>query len=309
MRNLYNKLFWLTASLFVWAACVDDYTEYNGVHALDAPTLRVSASGANQSLLAVPVNQYQKSFNAYVGLGTPVEFTISVIDAPGKVSSVSVTPSVPEFGTVTLDEASVTALKGKEIGDFRFVYTPNPNLVEGDDRPLNIVVTVTDGQEGDNSKTTTLSIATIVGSPCFSQTLKVGNYLVTQASGNRDGGIPYTLDSLQLALRSRVVVSIAEERPGVYTMTEVTGGVWPVYYSGRAVPELQVNVCGNTITSRTGYATTSPGTAVARTFAINGTVNNDNTVDITWSYVRDDGATPIDPAKGSYKLNLIRLGM
>lgn len=295
--------------LIMSGACVDDYTEYNPPHALDAPFLRASTSGSNQILVSTPLNPYQNTLKSYIGLGTSVEFTVSVVDAPGKINTVSVAPSVPDFGSVTLNEASVTALKGKEQGEFRFTYTANPDLAEGDDRPLNIVITVTDSQEGSNKQTTTLTIAAVVGSPCFSRALQTGNYLVTQASGNRDGGDPYTLDSLQLALHSRVVVSIAEERPGVYTITEVTGGVWPVYYSGRAVPELQVDVCGNTITSRTGYATTSPGTAVARTFTINGTVNNDNTVDITWSYVRDDGATPIDPAKGSYKLNLIRLGM
>lgn len=309
MRNLSSKYVWLAASLFVWAACVDDYTEYNAEHPLDAPALRVGASGANQAVVTVPVNQYQNTFNAYVGLGTPVEFTISVIDAPGKVASVSVAPSVPDFGTVTLDDASVVALKGKENGSFKFVYTPNPDLTAGDDRPLNLVVTVTDSQEGENAKTTTLTIPTIIGSPCFSSTITAGNYLVTAASGNLDGGDTYELPDLVEAGASNIVVKIVQNRPGVYTIDEVTGGIWPLFYSGRANPELQVDVCGNTITGRVGQVTAGAGTVAARTFTLNGTINSDNSITMTWSYVRDDGTTPLNPAQGTYTLKLIKVGM
>ncbi len=126
-----------------------------------------------------------------------MEFIVSVIDAPGKVGDVSVEPSVPEFGTVTINDASVAALKGKEQGEFRFVYTPNPELEEGDDRPLNLVVTVSDSQSGKDAQATVLTIPTIIGSPCFSEQLQPGNYLVTEASGNIDGGEAYTLPAMQ----------------------------------------------------------------------------------------------------------------
>jgi len=299
----------LTLTILSMASCVDDYTDYNPPHALDAPVLRVSATGSNQTLLTVPINQYQNTYHAYVGLNAPVEFIVSVIDAPGKVNEVTVEPSVPEFGTVTLNDASVAALKGKEQGEFRFVYTPNPDLEAGDDRPLNLVVTVSDSQADKDAQASVLTISTIIGSPCFSEQLQSGNYLVTQASGNIDGGTAYTLPAMEDSLSSRIVVSIEEERPGIYTIDEVTGGVWPAFYTGRANPKLQVDVCGNTITSREGYATAGAGTSAARTFTINGTVNNDDTIDITWSYTRDDGATPEDPAKGTYTLTLIKLGM
>lgn len=312
MRNLqYYKFSFALAGMFTLAACVDDYTDYNPPHALDAPTLRVSASGSSQALVSVAANKYQSTYEAYVGLGTPTEFTVSVIDAPGKVGSVSVEPSVPEFGTVTIDEASVTALKGKEQGEFRFVYTPNPDLEEGDDRPLNLVVTVSDSQlneEGESSaQTTTLTIPTVIGTPCFSSTITPGNYIVTEASGNLDGGDTYALPDLVATAESNIVVSIEQDRPGVYTFDEVTAGIWPLFYSGRANPELQVDVCGNTITGREGHSTAGAGTAAARTFTLNGTVNEDGTIDMTWSYQRDDGATPANPAQGSYTLTRIKL--
>ncbi len=211
------------------AACVDDYRDYNPKHALDAPTLRVSTTGSNQTLLSVPTNQYQSTYQAYVGLGVPVQFTVSVIDAPGKIGSISVEPSVPEFGTVTLDQASADALKGKETGDFRFTYTPNPDLEPGDDRPLNIVVTVSDNQADKDAQTTTLTIPTVIGSPCFSSTIAEGNYLVTAASGNLDGGDTYELADLVEFGGSNIVVTITQDRPGVYTINEVTAGIWPCF--------------------------------------------------------------------------------
>ena len=47
---------------------------------------------------------------------------------------------------------------------------------------------------------------------------------------------------------------------------------------------------------------TGAGTAAARTFTITGVLNPDGTIDVTWSYVRNDGATPANPAKGTYTL-------
>jgi len=310
MRNLkYYKSSWLAACFVMCAACVDDYQDYNPPHALDAPTLRVSTSGNNQTLLRVPTNPYQSTYHAYVGLASPVEFTVSVIDAPGKIGAISVDSSVPDFGSVTLDQGSADALKGKETGDFRFTYTPNPDLDPGDDRPLSIVVTVSDSQAGENAQTTTLTIPMVIGSPCFSSTITEGNYIVTAASGNLDGGDTYELPDLVAFGGSNIVVKITQDRPGVYTIDEVTAGIWPLFYSGRANPALKVDVCGNTITGREGYSTAGAGTVAARTFTLNGTVNEDNTIDMSWSYVRDDGTTPANPAQGTYTLTLIKLGM
>ncbi len=89
----------------------------------------------------------------------------------------------------------------------------------------------------------------------------------------------------------------------MYTIDEVTGGVWPAYYADQGSSEIQVNVCDNNITARDGAAS-----ADGNTFTVNGTVNEDGTVTIEWSYEHDDG-TPANPAKGSYTLTLIKLGM
>src|SRR5690348_16176494 len=106
----------------IFGSCVDDYTEFNPPRKLDAPTIRINSSSASQVLITTPVNQFQNASEAYVSYGEPVEYTISVIDAPGKFAGVTVTPSVPEFGEVEIDDASVSALVGKETGEFKFTF-------------------------------------------------------------------------------------------------------------------------------------------------------------------------------------------
>lgn len=288
-------------------SCVDDYTDANPPARLDAPTLRLSASGSNQKIETVPVNVYQNTYVAYQTYGSGVEYTVSVIDAPGKVGAVSVEGSVPDFGTVTLDDASVNALKGQETGSFKFTFTPNPALPDESDRALNLVIEVTDSQlsqDGESApKTTTLTLPTTIVK-CIDETLEEGLYVVTEASGNLDGGAAYTLDDLEAdGGVDDILVEVAAERPGLYTIDEVTGGVWPVYYGGRANPALQVDLCGSSISGHEGALTAGAAPGPLRTFTIDGTRNGDGTVNITWSYERTDGvATPANPAKGTYKL-------
>src|SRR5688572_8683254 len=115
MRNTIYLM--LVASALVFAACVDDYTDSNDAPLMDAPTIRVSSAAANQTIVVVPENAYQNGYEAYLVYGQPVEYTVSVIDAPGKIGAVSVTASVPDFGSVTIDEASVAAIQGQESGE------------------------------------------------------------------------------------------------------------------------------------------------------------------------------------------------
>lgn len=289
----------------VLGACVDDYTEFNPPRRLDAPVLRVNSTASGQVIVVTPVDRFSNANTAYVEYGTPVEFTISVIKAPGKFSSVTVVPSIPEFGTVTVDNTSVAALVGKDIGQFKFTFTPNPNLPNEADRSLNLVVTVTDSQLDEdgqpNPKTTTLTLPTNIVS-CVSQGVPAGVYQVTAASGNLDGGAAYTLDDIEADAGADIFVTVTKVKPGRYTLNEVTGGIWPTYYGGRANPALRVDLCGADIVGHAGEVTAGAGTAAARTFTLSGEYNDDGTIDITWSYVRNDGATPANPAKGTYTL-------
>lgn len=304
MKNYYLIILLLFVSI---TSCVDDYTDANPPHQLDAPTLRISAVGSHQKIETVPVNPYQNTYIAYQTYDGPVEYTVSVIDAPGKVGAVSVVGSVPDFGTVTLDDASVNALIGQEIGSFKFTYTPNPALPDQSDRALNLVIEVSDSQlsqDGEAApKTTTLTLPTTLVK-CIDEQLEEGLYVVTEASGNLDGNIPYTLDDLKTdAGVDEILVEITMDRPGLYTIDEVSGGVWPVYYSGRANPALKVDFCGTTLSGHEGELTAGSPPGPLRTFTVDGVLNGDGTIDIIWSYERTDGvATPEDPAKGTYTI-------
>jgi hypothetical protein len=305
MRHHMKKIFLPLLALLVASACVDDYTDANPRRLLDAPTLRISGSGNTQKVMSIPLNRFQNGYLAYAPYGTTASFTVSVIDAPGKIGSITVTPSVPEFGTVTLDESSVSAIQGQEQGEFTFTFTPNPELPDLSDRALNLVVSVSDAQVSDDgeasAKTTTLTLPVNVVA-CISESLQAGVYRVTSASGNLDGGTPYTLEDLEADSGGPIEVTITNQFPGRYTIDEVTGGVWPTYYGGRANPALSVDVCDNSIEGHPGEVTAGSPPGPLRTFVIDGTVNGDGTVTITWSYFREDAPTPALPAQGTYTL-------
>lgn len=280
-------------ALLAATACVEEFSEYNAPRALDAPVLLVGGTGSNQVLIETVTNRYLKNLTGYVAYGGPVQYSVAVVRAAGKVASVSVAPSVPDFGTVTVNEASVNALVGTESGEFTFTFTPNPALVDGEDRAFNLVVSVADAQK--TSKVSTVSIPVTMAS-CLGQAIEAGTYTVTQASGNLDGGAAYTLASLEADNGGPVKVSIAKVFPGRYRINEVTAGIWPLYYATRANPEVTLNLCGNTME---GKDTVVGG---LREFTVNGNVNDDGSITIEWSYVRIVGATPANPAMGTYTL-------
>jgi hypothetical protein len=307
LRDMTKNSFLLTSILLLTIGCVDDFTASNPKPQLDAPGIIASGAISDDLLVrAVATNPFQNRYEAYITYGSVAQLTISVLDAPGKVATVSVTPSIPEFGSVKLDDASVAALTGKENGEFKFTFTPSATLPDMVDRSLNLVVTITDAQldtkSGESSPlSTTLTIATTLakGSSCFAQGIEAMTYRVTAASGNLDGAIPFTIEDLESDNGGPALVTVTKVRPGRYTFNEATGGIWPVYYSGRANPALDVDLCGTTIIGHEG-AVTAGG---IRKFTINGTLNNDGTITINWSYVRVTGATPADPAKGTYTLS------
>lgn len=305
-----NNIFYIMAvSLAVIVGgCVDDYTDANPPHQKDAPAIRVTTTNSSSQIVREnQVNAYQTEPEAFVVYGQATTFTVTVIDAPGIVSTASVTSSVPDFGTVAIDEGSLSALQGAEQGSFKFTFTPNPDLSSDEDRSFNLTVKVSDSQKDEKNedapKTTSLTIPVTIVSPCVSSGIQPGYYKVSAATGNIDGGTPFTLQDLRETMVSEIVVEVSEDRPGLYTFNEVTGGVWPAFYSGRANPKLKVNLCGNTITGHVGDVSTGVGTTAQRTFTLNGSLNGDGTITMTWSYKRDTGgATPANPAKGTYTL-------
>lgn len=308
MKYIYILLSGVALMVF---SCVDDYTKSNPPHPFNAPSLQVSSTDENLTIVSLPLNKYK----AYVKYGAPVQFTVSVVKARGKIGDITVDSSIDEFATVALDGSTVTQLQGKESGSFTFTLTPSTSLPNTSDRSLNIEIAVSDTQTDHHGEsaplTTTVTIpVTLVGGPCLSDAIIAGAYLVTEASGNLDGGNLYDLNilkenSVDAFSANRVVVDIVQKRPGVYELNEITGGVWPIFYGGRTNPALRVNLCGNVITGRSGFLTTDEDELTSRTFTVNGTVNDDGTITISWSYVRDNSPTPANPAKGTYTMTRI----
>jgi hypothetical protein len=295
-----------TGMLFVAGACVDDYTDSNPPHKLDAPTLRLAETGTSVSLKVDGSNPYQYGYRTYGAYSEPAIFEVTVLDAPGKIDAASVSFSIPEYGTATLDEASFNAIKGKETGTFKVIFTPNPNLPDEEDRTGNFVVTVTDSQLDDKGVSeplsTTLTFPVVVV-PCISRGIE-GKYKVTAAEGNVDGGDAYTLTDLTDILEGDVEVTISANQPGRFTISDATGGVWPAFYEGRAAAVVQVDYCGGSFTGHPGSLTAGSDPGPFRTFTIDGEVGA-GTITVTWSYVRDDAPTPADPAQGTYTLTKI----
>jgi hypothetical protein len=299
----------LTIVTFFFTSCVDDYTDSNPPHLLDAPTLRISNSeGEGNILTTVTKNPYQYGYAATVPYTSPVTYTVSIIDAPGKIGEISVAASIPEYGTATLDDASVAAIQGKEKGDFNFTFTPNADFSEFPDRVLNLVVTVSDSQKNDKGEASPLSTTLtmpVTLAKCTTDDITPGVYMVTAASGELDGGTAYTLDDIVADAGGDIYVQITKVRPGWYTIDEVTGGIWPTYYSTRANPALGVDLCGTEISGHSGAVTTGAGGGAQRKFTINGTLNGDGTIDISWTYVREAGAPPSSYAIGTYTLTFV----
>jgi hypothetical protein len=328
----------LTAgALFMAGACVDDYTDANPPHKLDAPTLRLAGTTGNNLIFSTldGTNIYQKTYAAVIAeTGGPVEFTVSVIDAPGKIGEITGSLSVPDFGEVVIDPASAGALKGKETGSFKVTFIPGDFGPDYDDGSANIVVTVSDSQLDDKGEesplTTTLSFP-ITLRRCLSTGLAAGRYLVTEASGVLDDGTTYDLDDIQEAWEvisegtSDFGVTIVRTAPGRYTFNDITGGVWRALYfdfdedvfaEGRNRPTVSLDLCGNSLYMH-DELTTIQGTepeegeddpfnrAPDRKFFADLTVNDDGSIDVEWWYeVVGEEDESESPAHGTYKLEL-----
>jgi hypothetical protein len=309
IKKIMNKNIFLFAGFFLLISCVDDYTDANKPHQLDAPWIVLSAT-SNPDLLVqtIPVNAFQNRQDAFVGYGSVAQFVLNVVSAPGRVSNVSVSVSIPEYGSIAIDEASVNSLKGQTSGNFSFSFTPNPLLAGTADRRFDLVITVSDSQldtkSGESAPLTSIITVptTISKSGCLNSAIVPMSYKVVEATGNLDGAVPFTLQDIEDDLGAPVLVTVTRVRPGRYTLNEITGGIWPAFYSGRANPALDINLCGTTISGHEGAVTAGAGTAAARLFTITGTLNNDGTITINWSYVRLSGSTPTNPAMGTYKL-------
>jgi hypothetical protein len=300
-----NRLFHFIILILTGGACtLPDVTTQNPPRLLDSPAFNVTPSGDSQGTANGKLGYDGKTIGTtYIVYGSTVNFGIDVVDCPGKVGSVTSSISVPTYSTVTVDAAS---LVGQETGSAKVtVQAMTAPDATDTERSANLTFSVTDSQvstDGNAPKTTTVTWPVVLVKCAGS--IAPGTYKVTAATGVLDGGTPYDLTKLETDHGGPVTFAVTQTRPGIYTLNDATGGVWPTYYSTRALPTLGVNVCNTTVSGRPGQLTTGAGTTSTRVFVINGTVNGDKTVTVTWSYTRTQG-TPTNPANGTYTLTKI----
>jgi len=299
----------ITLALLGGACTLPDVKKFNPPSLLDGPAYNITPTGDNQGMANGKVGYNGNAIGiSYLAYGSSTDFVIDVVDAPGKVSDVTSSISVPDYATVTVDATSLATLKGQTTGTTKVtVVTEADPDGKGLDRSCNLVFNVSDSQKdteaNGNPKTATTTWPTVLVK-CAYGDLEAGTYQVTAAAGNLDGGTAYDLTTIEADNGGHIYVVVTRTRPGLYVLNEVTGGIWPIYYSTRANPALSVDVCPSVISGRLGAVTTGAGTTSTRVFTLNGTVNSTTSISMTWSYTRTQG-TPASPAQGTYTLTKI----
>lgn len=310
-----NKLLHLVTLALLGSACtLPDVKTLNPPHLLDGPAFNITPSGSGQATA-----NGAKGYNGntlgitYLTFGSTTDFAVDVVDCPGKVSDLSASLSSFYAQSVTVDAASLASLKGQATGSSKVtVVAANDPDGTGGEWPSNLAISVTDSQkdpEASGSPITATVQWPIALVKCLSTGITTGTYQVTAASGVLDSGSPYfgtayTLADIESDNGGPVYVTITAPRPGRYTFDEVTGGIWPIYFSGRARPTLGVNLCDQTVSDNGTFNIAGSG-STARRFTLSGTLNNDGTITMTWSYIRIAGGTPTSPANGTYTLTKI----
>ncbi len=312
-----KKLIYIIGGLLTMGACtLPDVKKANPPVLLDAAAFNVTPTGDNQAVANGKLGYDGKTIGtSYLVYGTSTDFAIDVTDAPGKVSDVTVSISVPDYITtanspaVPVDASTLAALKGKTTGSTKATVSIMADP-DGVDRSCNLVFNVADSQKdveaGGAPKTASLTWPTVLVK-CIGTGIATGKYRVTAASGIGDGTDgSYTLADLEADYGGPVVITITSTRPGLYTLSEASGGfMYDWYLSTR--PALSVDLCNTTVSGHTGAVTSSgkPVVTGSYIFTLNGTLNSDGTISMTWSYVRAAGGTPSPAANGTYTLTKI----
>ena len=224
----------------------------------------------------------------FVGASQTVELTLSVIDCQGGIDSVGVVLS-DTIATAMVDEESLSAVKGKTSGEIKVNVTTDAQIDAETD--LTIDVTLYDGQEPVNwfgkeipyRKSSTESYDVTVVTCTSTGLAGVYDAVANGFQGDGDGGKADAYSDLSS------VITITEVRPGMYTIDDMSFGVYPGVY-GDDAPEGNVNLCGTDITDR------GDADQYGDSFTITGTLNGDGTVSISWhNHYGDQGDVVLTP--------------
>jgi hypothetical protein len=264
-----------TVILVLLGSCVDNYQDANPPRPKDGPYFILSASG--------DVLETLENGN-FIGTNQTIVFTLHVISCQGGIDSIGITVNEEDLGTAVVDEASLTAAKGKIQGEITVNYTTISQVQEETD--LEISITLYDGQpeihwngrkiEYRKSATESYEVTLVV---CTSTGL-AGEYnsIADGYFGDGSGGPDAAYSDLQAE------ITITEIRPGLYLIDDMSFGLYPQLYGDQAVPG-RVDLCGNDISDK------GDTDHYGDPFTISGTLNVDGTVNLTWQNTYGDRGT------------------
>jgi hypothetical protein len=266
MKLMKNK--WIFAiGVFMFAGCVDEFEEAQDPKRLDAPAAFAVLSGK----VVNAENLNEEAYN-WVALGETIHFDINVADAPGLIEEVRITQEdefgiASQIGNTSFDLAPV---KGQEKGSFSISYEPVELGVEV------VEIEVLDAQSPQKNFVLNNFDPIRVVNGCLSNTNLVGFYTSVASGFDSETGQNYSniTSTIEIYIRANGI-----DFPGYYRMRNGSFGLYTE--QGYGDPIVNIAVCGDTLT--TGAA--PDGIQYA------GTVNDDGTIDITWSNVYGDTGT------------------
>ena len=244
-------------------SCVDDYQDANPPRLLDAPAVS-SVTTADDLLFA----------------GGSTQITIVVVDAPAGIDSVGYAIQDEDgnvVGSVTLDNFS--EIKGKTKGDIIATYT-SEDLTAAE---VTITFTVYDLQFQLGEEVRKSSVPKSVDIRVVCESDIAGTYdALTTGAGNYPGGeIPGGMwDGVG-------VVTISEtEDVGIYTIDEITGEFYNLFWGGSKEDGILRDACGD-------YSIDDKSDQWGDTIISTVTNNGDGTITIEWSNGYGDAGTTV----------------
>jgi hypothetical protein len=273
MKKIYISYIKIFIFLFVVSSCeVDDYQDANPPRKKDGPAV-YQANLAGDVITAPNLNEVQLN---YVQAGKSFMIEVDVVDAPGMIDSVSLSLS-DSLGTISVDEASFNAIKGKDQGKFVVNYTGTTSSV-GTTAVENITIGVYDAQNP--RKMASISPASVkVVENCLASKSLVGWYDTVASGYNSETDENYSglTGKSELYIRA----NNGADNPWNYRLRNASFGLYAD--QGFGEPFANLAVCDNTITT----GTPAPADGLQYT----GTINEDGTLTISWSNEFGDTGT------------------
>lgn len=256
--------------LMISSCKVDDYQDANPPHPKDGPAGFLSVGGD-----AIVDTETDGNTYTYVPINGTATFEIDVVDAPGKIDSVSAVLS-EELGEVAIDLSA----QGEVTGLITVTYTAGSVFSTGASTAGNedIAIELFDAQTPRKSAGFEPARIKTINATCFSSRPLVGFYDTVSSGFDAETGTNYT--NLEGVVEFRINAG-GVNHPGFYRLTDGSFGLYPE--QGFAANLINVTVCGNEIVNA--------NEEFANNFS--GTLNTDGTISITWSNTFGDTGTTV----------------